>query len=434
MDPRRGCPTWSASACTGVEAEPVLIGLDRAGVAAHSGSACSSESIEPSPVLEAMGVDPSHSLRSASGGRPPTATATAFAAAFPASSPSCGRYGADVLGRREHGGERHARPPGRRRATRGAAWGSSAPGVVGQEVVELRHRRRLVVVLVLEDEAVEEVGLVVGRGILDGRLDLGPSDPHQGRDLGGRTDVPLQEAGVGERGRVRRILGRAPCRRASAALVLPLSFSVEACASCCSISWACDTVTLPDEAWPGWRAWTKCATRMPAPPAMRRQDATIPTLRHRDIGRRSGSATRHATLAGWRSAAAASGGRCEVVARWRWRRGAGVTASSAASSSSTSASRAASRATSSGVVLVGEVAGLALTIGVAERPAEEVALVGQIPALVAGGRDPWRSHAGRSVDRSRHDLFRLERAELAAPAPEDHAHPEPGRRPRARWG
>lgn len=47
----------------GVEAEAVLIGLDQAGVAAHSGSACSSESLEPSPVLAAMGVDAEHSLR-----------------------------------------------------------------------------------------------------------------------------------------------------------------------------------------------------------------------------------------------------------------------------------------------------------------------------------------------------------------------------------
>jgi len=41
----------------------VLLGLDRAGVAAHSGSACSSESLEPSPVLAAMGVDAHRSLR-----------------------------------------------------------------------------------------------------------------------------------------------------------------------------------------------------------------------------------------------------------------------------------------------------------------------------------------------------------------------------------
>lgn len=47
----------------GVEAEPVLIGLDQAGVAAHSGSSCSSESLDPSPVLQAMGVDGERSLR-----------------------------------------------------------------------------------------------------------------------------------------------------------------------------------------------------------------------------------------------------------------------------------------------------------------------------------------------------------------------------------
>jgi cysteine desulfurase len=47
----------------GVEPQAVLLGLDRVGVAAHSGSACSSEALEPSPVLEAMGVDAHRSLR-----------------------------------------------------------------------------------------------------------------------------------------------------------------------------------------------------------------------------------------------------------------------------------------------------------------------------------------------------------------------------------
>jgi len=47
----------------GVEAEAVLLGLDQSGVATHSGSACSSESLEPSPVLAAMGVDAERSLR-----------------------------------------------------------------------------------------------------------------------------------------------------------------------------------------------------------------------------------------------------------------------------------------------------------------------------------------------------------------------------------
>ncbi len=50
-------------AIQGIEPQPVLLGLDQAGIAAHSGSSCSSEALEPSPVLEAMGVDAQRSLR-----------------------------------------------------------------------------------------------------------------------------------------------------------------------------------------------------------------------------------------------------------------------------------------------------------------------------------------------------------------------------------
>jgi len=66
----------------GVLAEAVLLGLDRSGIAAHSGSACSSESIEPSPVLAAMGVDPDRSLRLSVGWSSTRADVEAFSAAF----------------------------------------------------------------------------------------------------------------------------------------------------------------------------------------------------------------------------------------------------------------------------------------------------------------------------------------------------------------
>lgn len=68
----------------GVEAEPVLIGLDRAGVAAHSGSSCSSEALEPSPVLEAMGVDGERSLRLSVGWSTTDEEVDMALAAFPA--------------------------------------------------------------------------------------------------------------------------------------------------------------------------------------------------------------------------------------------------------------------------------------------------------------------------------------------------------------
>ncbi|MCB0962061.1 MAG: cysteine desulfurase [Acidimicrobiales bacterium] len=62
-DPDHRLPHLVCAGIAGVEPQGVLLGLDRAGIAAHSGSACSSESLEPSPVLEAMGVDAHRSLR-----------------------------------------------------------------------------------------------------------------------------------------------------------------------------------------------------------------------------------------------------------------------------------------------------------------------------------------------------------------------------------
>ena len=61
--PEERLPHLVCLGADGVEPQAVLLGLDRAGVAAHSGSSCASESLEPSPVLEAMGVDAHHSLR-----------------------------------------------------------------------------------------------------------------------------------------------------------------------------------------------------------------------------------------------------------------------------------------------------------------------------------------------------------------------------------
>ena len=76
-------PHIVAMAVDGVEAEPVLLALDRAGIAAHSGSSCASESLAPSPVLEAMGADAERSLRLSVGWSSHDDDARAFADAFP---------------------------------------------------------------------------------------------------------------------------------------------------------------------------------------------------------------------------------------------------------------------------------------------------------------------------------------------------------------
>jgi cysteine desulfurase len=67
----------------GVEAEPILLALDQHGVAVHSGSSCSSETLEPSPVLAAMGVDADHSLRASVGWSSTDADIDAFLGTFP---------------------------------------------------------------------------------------------------------------------------------------------------------------------------------------------------------------------------------------------------------------------------------------------------------------------------------------------------------------
>ena len=67
----------------GVEAEPILLALDQHGVAVHSGSACSSETLEPSPVLEAMGVAADRSLRVSVGWSSTAADVDRFIEVFP---------------------------------------------------------------------------------------------------------------------------------------------------------------------------------------------------------------------------------------------------------------------------------------------------------------------------------------------------------------
>jgi cysteine desulfurase len=82
-DPDDRLPHLVCLGVEGVEAEAVLLGLDQAGIAAHSGSACSSESLEPSPVLAAMGVAAERSLRVSVGWSSTPDDVAAFGRALP---------------------------------------------------------------------------------------------------------------------------------------------------------------------------------------------------------------------------------------------------------------------------------------------------------------------------------------------------------------
>ncbi len=83
-DPVDALPHLVCLGVEGVEAEPILLALDQRGVAVHSGSSCSSEALEPSPVLVAMGVDADRSLRVSVGWSSSDADGDAFVDAFPA--------------------------------------------------------------------------------------------------------------------------------------------------------------------------------------------------------------------------------------------------------------------------------------------------------------------------------------------------------------
>jgi cysteine desulfurase len=83
-NPGARLPSLVCLGIAGVEAEAVLVGLDQAGVAAHSGSACSSELLEPSPVLAAMGVNAERSLRLSVGWSTTDAEVELAARALPA--------------------------------------------------------------------------------------------------------------------------------------------------------------------------------------------------------------------------------------------------------------------------------------------------------------------------------------------------------------
>lgn len=62
-DPTDRAPHILCVGVAGVEPQAVLLGLDQRGIAVHSGSSCATEALEPSPVLDAMGVDAERSLR-----------------------------------------------------------------------------------------------------------------------------------------------------------------------------------------------------------------------------------------------------------------------------------------------------------------------------------------------------------------------------------
>lgn len=62
-DPVSRLPHVVSMQIRGVQGEPLVLALDQAGFAVHSGSACSNEILEPSRILEVIGVESRENLR-----------------------------------------------------------------------------------------------------------------------------------------------------------------------------------------------------------------------------------------------------------------------------------------------------------------------------------------------------------------------------------
>lgn len=81
-DPDSRLPHVVSMQMQGVQGEPVVLGLDQAGFAVHSGSACSNEILEPSRILEIIGVESRENLRISIGRSTPEGFATHFVEAL----------------------------------------------------------------------------------------------------------------------------------------------------------------------------------------------------------------------------------------------------------------------------------------------------------------------------------------------------------------
>jgi cysteine desulfurase len=129
-DPERRLPHIVTFSCLYVDGESLVLALDREGFAVSSGSACTTSSLEPSHVLEAMGGPHTRQRPGVAAARCARDRGRALPrGAAHASWPTCGRKrgGCAVSGTEVPGGADGLHPGSRSRSTR---WAGAAPSPV----------------------------------------------------------------------------------------------------------------------------------------------------------------------------------------------------------------------------------------------------------------------------------------------------------------